>query len=104
METMDITDEEKARIPQQEGDSLLGVYNQFLKLRKTLEFHQVVGRSEAHKARHHGNEVYSNINDGVRNSSLYCLTFGDSYNHLTELLYLHHSLNMHQQFLPLEMK
>lgn len=77
METMDITEEGKARIPQHEGDSLLGFYNEFLKLRKTLEFHQVVGRSEAHKARHHGNEVYSNINDGVRNSLciMFCLYF-----------------------------
>ena len=64
METMDITDEEKARIPNPDGDSLLGVYNEFLKLRKVLEFGQVVGRSEVHEASHYGNEVYSNCNDG----------------------------------------
>lgn len=72
METMGITDEEKARIPQQKGVSILYIYHEFLKGRKALEFHHVVGRSEVHEASHYENEVYSNCNDGPDCAPLVC--------------------------------
>lgn len=69
---MDITNEEKARIPMQKGDSTLYVYHEFLKLRQDLVFRQVVGRSEVHEASHDGNEVFSNCNDGPDYTPLAC--------------------------------
>ena len=69
---MGITNEEKARIPMQKGDSALYVYHEFLKLRQDLVFRQVVGRSEVHEASHDGNEVYSNCNDGPDYTPLVC--------------------------------